>query len=72
MATEPATVTACGLLSRAVPYICSIVAAAGLYVAHEHFAVRGQATPSIACLVGAAALAPFAIDVDGPPGLSSA
>ena len=49
--------TARGLLGRAVLYIGSIAAAAGLYVAHAHYAVHGQSTPSIACLVGAGGLA---------------
>ena len=46
-----------GILARAALYVGSIAAAVGLYVAHAHYAVHGQSTPALGCLVGAAALA---------------
>jgi disulfide bond formation protein DsbB len=46
-----------GILGRAALFLGSLAAAAGLYVAHAHYAVQGQSTPSLGCLAGAAALA---------------
>jgi len=45
------------LLRRIVLHLLALVGAAGLYVAHEHWAVSGDSTHSLLALIGAALLA---------------
>jgi hypothetical protein len=45
------------LLRRIVLHFLALLAAAGLYVAHEHWAVSGQSTLALLALIGAALLA---------------
>jgi hypothetical protein len=47
---------AASLLGRIVLHLCALAGAAGLYVAHEHWAVSGQSMPALLALVGAALL----------------
>ena len=46
-----------GLIGRVMLYAVLLAAAAAAYVAHEHFALNAQSTPSLVCLIAAALLA---------------
>jgi hypothetical protein len=60
LAAEPraqAGVTMRALVGRMLLHAGFLVIAAGLYVAHEHFALHAQSTPAMGCLLGAAGFA---------------
>lgn len=45
-----------GIIGRILLHLVALAAAAGLYVAHDHYAVHGQSTASLISLAGAAVL----------------